>query len=60
MRNLTLAETADFLETAIIATSTDHGFAIVHVGVCEFGEPFVLVNDSNGKNIVTQPTLYNN
>ena len=58
MRNLTLAETADFLELATIATSTDHGFAIVHVGVCEFGESFVLVNDSSGKTVVTQPTLY--
>ena len=55
MRQLSLQEAADFLESAAIAKTEDFGHAIVHAGRDASGIPFVLVNDSMGETIVTQP-----
>lgn len=44
MQNLTLQQAADYLETAIINTTIDSGFAVVNIGV-----RFVLTNDMFGE-----------
>lgn len=55
MRSLTLTEAADFLEAATFDCTRDHGFAIVHTGQDEAGEPFILVNNCHGETVVFQP-----
>ena len=53
VRELSLSETADFLESAAIYATIDHGFCIVHSGKDGDGTPFVLVNDALGKTMLT-------
>lgn len=54
MKNLTLEQMADFLETATIERSHDAGHAIVHVGKNAVGARFVMVNDHHGKTALTE------
>lgn len=54
MQQLTLAETADYLESAIIEHMQDVGHAIIHSGRNAAGARFVLVNDCFGKTTVTE------
>lgn len=54
MRNLSLAEAADYLEAATIEQTFPAGHAVVNVGVNEFGTRFVLVNDCQGQTVVTE------
>lgn len=54
MRNLSLAEAADYLEAATIEQTIKAGHAVVNVGVNEFGTRFVLVNDCQGQTVVTE------
>ena len=54
MRQLTLSETADFLETATIERTHDAGHAIVHVGTGENGLFFVLMNNMHGQTCLTE------
>lgn len=57
IRNLTLEQTADYLEGATIQHSYDCGFAIVHTGSSESGIRFVLVNDVTGSTTVTESPI---
>ena len=54
MQFLTLAETADFLETASIEQTHEAGHAIIHVGVSEAGSRFVLINDYLGQTVLSE------
>ena len=54
MRVLNLNETADFLETAIINHTVDHGHAITHSGTTEAGLRFVLLNNCDGESVLTE------
>lgn len=47
MQSLSIAQITDLLKTATINNTTDHGHAIVHVGIADEGHRFVLVNDCN-------------
>jgi Zn-dependent M32 family carboxypeptidase len=54
MRVLNLIETADFLESATIATTHDHGHAITHTGTTDAGLRFVLTNDCTGASVLSE------
>lgn len=54
MQRLTMQQLADYLETATIEGTTDHGHAITHTGTNEAGARFVLVNDINGDTTLTE------
>ena len=57
MRELTLTETAQYLEFDTIENTTDLGYAFVHVGLNAMGGKFVMVNDANGDTAVTEPSM---
>lgn len=54
MRMLSLEQTADFIETAIIEKSHDVGHAIIHTGMSESGSRFVLVNNCYGETVLSE------
>lgn len=54
MKQLTLEQVADYLESATIEQSHDVGHAIVHIGRNEAGGRFVMVNDCYGKTTVSE------
>lgn len=54
MKLITLEQAADFLETATIEDTHDHGFAIIHTGTNAAGARFVLVNDCNENTMLTE------
>lgn len=54
MKQLTMQQTADYLEAATIMHSHDAGHAITHVGTNAAGVSFVLVNDYTGQTVVTE------
>jgi hypothetical protein len=54
MKQLTLAQTADYLASATIEHSHDTGHAIVHVGRSALGVAFVLVNNAQGETVLTE------
>lgn len=54
MKILTLAQVADYLESATIEETHDVGFAITHFGKNAAGARFVLVNDCFGNSAVTE------
>ena len=54
MKQLTLEQTAEYLESATIEQTHDVGHAIVHIGRNAFGVAFVLVNNAAGETTVTE------
>lgn len=54
MKTLTMQQTADYLEAAIIEHTHDAGHAVTHIGTNAAGALFVLVNDYTGRTIVTE------
>lgn len=56
MKQLTLEQTADYLERATIERSHDVGHAIIHIGRNAFGVKFVLINNAFGETTVTEST----
>jgi len=54
MQHLTMQQTADYLEAAIIMQTIDAGHVVVHVGVNASGTKFVLVNDCAGASVVSE------
>ncbi|UCV28415.1 hypothetical protein [Ferribacterium limneticum] len=54
MKTLTMQQTADYLEAAMIEHSYDTGHAVTHIGTNAAGASFVLVNDYTGQTIVTE------
>jgi hypothetical protein len=54
MQNLTLEQTAEYLEAAMIESTIDSGFSLAHVGISCAGEKFILVNDMFGCTVLTQ------
>ena len=57
MREFSLSEVTDFLESATINATNDYGYFIVHAGKDECGMPFVLVNDALGQSTLTVATM---
>lgn len=53
MQLMTLQQTADYLEAAIIGETIDTGHVLIHVGTNAAGVPFALVNDVHGKTTLT-------
>lgn len=54
MQNLTLEQTADYLEAANIDRIMNVSHAIIHIGKNAAGMDFVLVNDITGQTIVSE------
>lgn len=54
MHNLTIEQTADYLETATIETTVNTGHAIIHAGKNAAGVCFVMMNDACGKTMVCE------
>lgn len=54
MRSLTLAEAADYLEEANIEQTIPAGHAVINIGVNALGVRFVLLNDCEGRTVVTE------
>lgn len=54
MNQLSLEQTAEYLEMANIQTSLNLGFAILHTGKNAVGADFVLLNDFMGESVVTE------
>ena len=54
MRQLTLAETADYLEHAVIETTHDTEHALIHIGRTGLGLAFVMVNNMFGETTVSE------
>lgn len=54
MQHLNLQQAADYLEAAIIESTTDQGHAITHTGISAAGTPFVLVNDCHGRTVLNE------
>ena len=54
MRQLTLAETADYFEHAVIETTHDTGHALIHIGRTGLGLAFVMVNNMFGGTAVSE------
>ncbi len=54
MQQLTLQQTADYLESAIVTDTHDYGHTIVHHGINAAGAGFVLVNDHKGQSAVSE------
>lgn len=49
MQQLTIQQAADYLETAVITHTTDHGYVVTHVGTNAAGAAFVMLNDAEGQ-----------
>lgn len=54
MQQITLAETAAYLENSTIELTHDAGHALVLVGRNASGVIFVMVNDNNGNTAITE------
>jgi len=54
MRNLTTDEACAYLEFATIEKTIDVRYAFVHIGLNAMGGRFVLVNDAQGNNGLTE------
>lgn len=54
MQQMTLAETAAYLENATVELTHDAGHALILVGRSASGGMFVMVNDSNGNTTITE------
>ena len=54
MKLLDLQQTADYLELSSIDHTIDMGHAIIHTGKNVGGVDFVLVNNTNGKAVITE------
>ncbi len=54
MQQISLEQTATYLESATVEQSIDTGHAIIHVGTSEAGHRFVLVNDAQGNTMLTE------
>jgi hypothetical protein len=54
MQQLTLQQTAAYLEHATIEHTHDVGHALVHIGRSAFGVAFVLVNNTQGETVLTE------
>ena len=55
-QQLTIQQAADYLETAAIKHTIDHGYALTHVGTNAAGAWFVMVNDAEGQTtLIEQP-----
>lgn len=54
MQQLSLAQAANYLETATIEHSFDAGHAITHIGKSASGTRFVMVNDAYGATALTE------
>ena len=52
MQKLTLEQTADYLEAAVIEHTHDAGHEIIHLGVNAKGQRFVLVNNCFGESFL--------
>lgn len=53
MQMIDLNQAGDILESMTITQTIDAGHAIVHVGTDEHGRRVVLMNDCNGKTVVS-------
>jgi hypothetical protein len=54
MKQLSLEQTADYLEASDIEISINAGFAIVHIGKNAAGADFALINDAMGETVVAE------
>ncbi len=54
MQNLTLEQTADYLQTADIQYTMDSHFSLTHIGINAAGVRFVLINDIFGETFFTE------
>lgn len=54
MKQLTMQQTADYLEAATITNTHDASHAVTHTGTNAAGVAFVLVNDYTGQTVVTE------
>lgn len=54
MQQLTITQVADYLESAIMQQTIDHGFALIHVGTNAAGARFVMVNNTTGETTLTE------
>jgi hypothetical protein len=54
MQKLTLAQTADYLDSATIERSHDAGHEIIHVGWNANGTRFIMVNNCYGETTVSE------
>lgn len=54
MQHLNLEQAADYIEAAIIESTTDIGHAIIHTGTSTTGARFVLVNDCHGQTMLSE------
>lgn len=52
MKNITMQECADYLESAEIENSVDLGNVIIHTGISSNGMQFILQNDCYGKTML--------
>lgn len=57
MRQLTLDQTADYLEFATIEQTHDVGHAFIHIGRGAFGARFVLVNNAHGETVLIESAM---
>ncbi len=54
MQHLTMQQTADYLEAAIIEHTTDAGHTIIHTGTNAARVRFVLINDCHGRTTLSE------
>ena len=54
MKQLTLEQTAEYLEHANIESTQDTGHALIHIGRNAFGAAFVMVNNAQGETTVIE------
>lgn len=54
MKSLSLEQTADYLDTAIIDQSIDEGHAITHIGKNKVGCNFIIVNNCMGETMLSE------
>lgn len=54
MHHLTIEQTADYLEMAIIDNTIDAGHVLIHTGKNAAGAGFVMMNDANGQTVICE------
>ena len=54
MKQLTLQQTAKYLESATIEHTHDVGHALVHIGRNAFGVAFVMANNAQGETTISE------
>lgn len=54
MQKLTIEQTANYLEAATVNSTVNAGHAIILIGKNAAGAGFVMVNDANGKTVVSE------